>query len=338
MIITAGLFFGTLSVLFLVTYSWTYTPLGRLDYQAAVISRLAKWNQKPVEISREARERFRSSRFSSGLFFGEVEGVKALDIIIPRPDGSGLPARVYTPLSQEKLPVFLDIHGGSWFMGDGYPLDNVNSNLAKEAGVIVVAIEYRLVPEHPYPAALEDSVLSLDWLAENAESIGGDTSKIAVGGGSAGGNLAAALTIHARDNGGPEIAFQFLFVPATDLSDKTSWQSYKEMGDSYMLKVSDIGIIINAYVPNSADRFSPYASPLLADRFEGLPPAFIVTAQFDPLRDQGEAYARALSGAGVKVQLRREDSAVHAFIGSKERMRTVYKELAANLREAFSRE
>ena len=260
------------------------------------------------------------------------------DIKIPRPDGSFLEARIYTAFPEKNLPIYLDIHGGAWFMGDGYPLDNVYKHLAKNAEVLVVAIEYRLLPEHPYPAAFDDSVLSLRWLAEHAESIGGTSTKIAVGGGSAGGNLAAALTLHSRDVGGPEIAFQFLFVPATDLSDTDKWDSFKQMGDKYMLKASDIRVIIDKYVAKLEDRLSPYASPLLADSLEGLPPAFIVTAQYDPLRDQGEAYAEALIAAGVKVDLIREDGTIHGFAGSTKKMEQIYKNLSLKLKKVFKSE
>ena len=220
-------------------------------------------------------------------------------------------------------------------MGDGYPLDNVYKHLAKNAEVLVVVIEYRLLPEHPYPAAFDDSVLSLSWLAEHAESIGGSSTKIAVGGGSAGGNLAAALALHSRDVGGPEIAFQFLFVPATNLSETDKWDSFKQMGDKYMLKASDIEVIIDKYVAKLEDRLSPYASPLLADSLEGLPPAFIVTAQYDPLRDQGEAYAEALIAAGVKVDLIREDGTIHGFAGSTKKMEQIYKSLSVKLKTVF---
>ena len=322
-------------VIFLIIYSWTYTPFGRLDYQAAIISKLSEWNKSPIEISKEVRERFKNSRFSAGPSFGAVDGVNSRDIKIPRPDGSFLEARIYTAFPEKNLPIYLDIHGGAWFMGDGYPLDNVYKHLAKNAEVLVVAIEYRLLPEHPYPAAFDDSVLSLSWLAEHAESIGGTSAKIAVGGGSAGGNLAAALAIHSRDVGGPEIAFQFLFVPATDLSETDKWDSFKQMGDKYMLKASDIEVIIDKYVAKLEDRLSPYASPLLADSLHGLPPAFIVTAQYDPLRDQGEAYAEALIAAGVKVDLIREDGTIHGFAGSTKKMEQIYKSLSVKLKTVF---
>ena len=318
-----------------VIYSWTYTPFGRLDYKAAMISKLSEWNKSPIEISKAARERLRNSRFSAGPSFGAIEGVISRDIKIPRPDGSVLEARSYSAFPERKLPIYLDIHGGAWFVGDGYPLDNVYKHLAKNAEVLVVAIEYRLLPEHPYPAAFDDSVLSLSWLAKHADSIGGISKKIAVGGGSAGGNLAAALALHSRDFRGPDIAFQFLFVPATDLSDLGKWDSFAQMGDKYMLKASDIKVIIDKYVTRSEDRLSPYASPLLADSLEGLPPAFIVTAQYDPLRDQGEAYAEALISAGVQVDLLREEGTIHGFAGSTKKMEKIYKSLSVKLKKVF---
>jgi acetyl esterase len=319
-----------------LSYSWTFTEYGRLDYAAAVFSKLASWNTAPTEMNANTRE---ASRVLIKSMAGPIpynNSVKFEDREILRFDGSFLPIRVYRPNKQGILPIYLHIHGGAWWMGDGYPVQNANSYLADRAGVIVVSVEYRLAPEFPFPHGLDDCLLALRWLHENGFQFGGDPERIAVGGGSAGGNLAAALTLVARDSAGPPISFQFLFVPATDISGTQKWSSYEETGDKYMLKVSEIERIIALYAPNPIDRLLAAASPLLATSHKGLPPALIVTAQFDPLRDQGEAYARRLESAGVPVVLHREKGAIHGLVGSDSRFISVYELAANSLRDHFS--
>jgi acetyl esterase len=199
---------------------------------------------------------------------------------------------------------------------------------------VVVSVDYRLAPENPYPAGLEDCEAVLRWMARNGAEIGGDPARIAIGGVSAGGNLAAALALKMRDEGGPSIAFQYLQVPATDLTGEREWRSFREVGVGFVPSVAEIERVIEAYVPDTARRHEPYASPLLADDLTGLPPAFVVTALFDPVRDQGEAYARRLEEAGVPVKLHCED-ALHGFIGSPARARRVHAMAAEHLRKAL---
>ena len=319
-----------------ISYSWTFTPLGRLDYQAAVFSKVLSWNKTPVSMTEESRQQMRKMAGPMDASADLAEGVRFEDREISRPDGSDLPVRIYWPTEPEPRPLYLEIHGGGWWMGDGYPLHSTNSKLAARSGAIVVAVEYRLAPEHPFPAPLDDCYLALQWVHENADSLGADPAKIAVGGGSAGGNLAAALTIMARDLKGPPISFQFLFVPATDLSGNRNWDSYRETEDRYMLKVSDIPIMIEGYVPNPEQRLLPTASPLLAPDHENLPTALIVTAQFDPLRDQGEAYADALQKSGVAVTLIREQGSIHGLMGSQQRMDRIYALAGDMIRNEFT--
>ena len=319
-----------------LSYSWTYTEHGRLDYVAAVLSKLASWNTTPAEMNESTRKAAKEMiKFMAGPIPYDTS-VKFEDHEIPRLDGSLLPVRVYRPNKEGVLPIYLHIHGGAWWMGDGYPVQNANSYLADRAGVIVVSVEYRLAPEFPFPHGLNDCILALEWLHKNGHQFSGDPNKIAVGGGSAGGNLAAALTIASRDAEGPAIAFQFLFVPVTDISGTQSWASYDETGEKYILKVSEIERIIALYAPDPSDRLLAAASPLLATSHRGLPPALIVTAQFDPLRDQGEAYARRLESAGVPVVLHREKGAIHGLMGSDERLISVYEMAANSLRAQFS--
>jgi len=318
-----------------VVYRWTCTPFGRLDLGAAVLARLMA-SSPPMQITPEARL---ASHGDLAAHFGAPEPLplpRVEDREITGPDGAPLPLRIYWPEAPGPLPFYLYLHGGGWWLGHGFPSHARNTHVAARSGAIVVAVDYRLTPEHPFPAALDDCRAALGWIHDHAAELGGDPRRIAVGGGSAGANLAAALALRVRDEGGPPIAFQVLIVPPTDLV-RHDWPSYEEMGEDYLLRVSDIDTMIAAYVPDPALRASPYASPLRAHDLGGLPPALVVTAQFDPLRDQGEAYARRLQAAGVPVRLHREPGALHGFAGSPARARHVDEMAADALREALRR-
>ena len=318
--IALGVLAGALAA---IVWSWTFTPLGRLDLQAAIVARLASLGvDASMEMSPEARAAANDATRAMAAWAGEEAGVPFEDRAVPGPDGS-IPVRIYTPASDEPLPFYLDIHGGGWWMGNGYLMHDRMRVLASAVPAIVVSVDYRLAPEHPYPAALEDCEAVLRWIATEGGALGGDPSRIAIGGASAGGNLAAALVLKMRDEGGPAIASQYLAVPATDLSGTREWRSYEEAYEGYVLTVAGIEQMIDAYVPEPRLRMEPYVSPLLEGRLEGLPPTLVVTALFDPLRDQGEAYARRLEAAGVPVTLHRED-ALHGFLGSPERANLVH--------------
>lgn len=318
--IALGVLAGALAA---IVWSWTFTPLGRLDLQAAIVAKLASLGvDASMEMSLEARAAANDATRSMTAWVGEVAGVPFEDRAVPGSGGS-VPVRIYTPPSDEPLPFYLDIHGGGWWMGNGYLMHDRMRALASAVPAIVVSVDYRLAPEHPYPAALEDCEAVLRWIATEGGALGGDPSRIAIGGSSAGGNLAAALALKMRDEGGPAIASQYLAVPATDLSGTREWRSYEEAYEGYVLTVASIEQMIDAYVPDPRLRMEPYVSPLLEGRLEGLPPTLVVTALFDPLRDQGEAYARRLEAAGVPVTLHRED-ALHGFLGSPERANRVH--------------
>lgn len=318
-----------------VVYRWTHTPFGRLDLGAAVLAKLVA-SSRPMQITAEARL---APGSGPGVSFGASEPLalpRIEDREIAGPEGAALPLRIYWPDAPGPLPLYLYMHGGGWWVGHGFPFHAQNTHFAARSGAIVVSVDYRLAPEHPFPAALDDCRAALIWIHDHAADLGGDPRRIAIGGGSAGANLAAALALRARDEGGPPIAFQVLIVPPTDLV-RRDWPSFLEMGDDYLLRVSDIDTMIAAYVPDPAQRASPYASPLLARDLSGLPPALVVTAQFDPLRDQGEAYARRLEAAGVPVHLHREKGALHGFAGSPARARRIQEMAADAVREAVRR-
>jgi len=319
-----------------ISYSWTYTPLGRLEYAAAVLSKLSELDTEPISLSKENREQ--ANAMVKRLIGTAAPLAKIEDREIVS-QGNKIPIRIYWPKTPDKenpLPVYLDIHGGGWWMGDGFALEAPTTELARDADIIIVSVDYRLAPEHPYPAPLDDCYAALEWLYANAEDLGGDPNRLGIGGGSAGGNLAAALALRARDEGGPDIDFQFLMIPATDLV-SDDWDSYRQTGDRYNLKVSAIYKMFAAYVPDANDRRSPYVSPLLAEDLSGLPPALVVTAHFDPLRDQGIAYAKRLEQAGVPTQLHAEPGGLHGFMGSPERSRRVRELSAKVIRKALHR-
>jgi acetyl esterase len=177
---------------------------------------------------------------------------------------------------------------------------------------MVASVDYRLAPEHKFPAAVEDSYSATKWIADNAADLGGIPRRIAVGGDSAGGNLAAAVSLMARDRGGPDIAFQLLIYPITN--HKFDTDSYKENGEGYMLTKEDMEWFRNHYLRDQHDEENQYASPLLANSLSSLPPAFVITAEFDPLRDEGEAYAARLKEFDVPVRVNRYSGTIHGFM------------------------
>lgn len=222
-----------------------------------------------------------------------------------------IPIRIYRPEGSGPFPVHLHYHGGGWVIGDLETHDADCRELCRAADVIVIAVDYRLAPEHPYPAAVEDCLAAAQWAAANAEAIGGSSGPISVGGDSAGGNLAAVVTRIARDAGAPRINFQLLLYPVTDAAMDTV--SYVENREGYMLTEQSMTWFWESYCQNPERRLEPDASPLRAADLSGLPAAHVMTAEFDPLRDEGEAYAKRLQEAGVAVTCERYDGLIHGF-------------------------
>jgi acetyl esterase len=245
---------------------------------------------------------------------------------------------VYRPSGEAKLPIVVYYHGGGFTWGDLDTHDNLCRKLSNRSGAIVVSVAYRLAPEHVFPAAVEDAYAALEWVAQKGREISGDPSRIAVAGDSAGGNLAAVVALKSRDLNGPKIAFQVLYYPSTNMGDLRT-KSMEDFAEGYFLTRAQIQFNINQYVPAVVDRSLPYASPLLAPDHRGLPPALIITAGFDPLRDSGEAYARKLASAGVATRLSRYEGVIHGFLSlpfARKADRAI-DESAAALREAFAR-
>ncbi|WP_068621534.1 alpha/beta hydrolase [Paenibacillus tuaregi] len=230
---------------------------------------------------------------------------------IPGPSDC-IPVRIYTPRREAPLPVIVYYHGGGWVVGNLDAADVLCRRLANGVNSIVVSVDYRLAPEHKFPAATEDSHAAVVWVAEHAAALGADPNRIAVGGDSAGGNLAAVVSLMARDRGFPSVKFQLLVNPVTHYSFDTD--SYRENAEGYGLTTNTMRWFWNHYLAKEEDGQNPYASPLLSPSLSGLPPALVLTAEFDPLRDDGEAYAEKLKAAGVPVEAKRYAGMVHGFI------------------------
>jgi len=237
---------------------------------------------------------------------------RAEDSTLPGAAGP-IPVRIFLPPGPRPLPVLVYFHGGGWVIGslDGY--DSRCRLLAEWGGCAVVSVDYRMAPEYPFPAAVDDAYAATCWIAEHAPDFGGDPRRVAVGGDSAGGNLATVVAMLARDKGGPRLTFQCLVYPVTDTDTET--RSYMENAVGYNLTRDAMRWFIEQYVPDPAQRKNPLVAPLRSADLSRLPPALVITAEYDPLRDEGEAYAFALEKAGVKVELRRYDGMFHGFWG-----------------------
>jgi acetyl esterase len=251
----------------------------------------------------------------------------------------GLPARHYAPAEPgAPHPLLVYYHGGGFTYGDLETHDGVCRILCRHAGAHVLAIDYRLAPEHPFPAAVEDARAALRWAFANAGALGADPHRVGVGGDSAGGNLAAVVSQLAARDGGPAPVLQLLIYPATDFSRRR--RSRELFGEGFLLTNSEMDWFETNYLgPERTYAHDPRASPLLAEDLSGLAPAYVVTAAFDPLRDEGEEYAAALSRAGTPVTLRRFPGFIHAFTagaGVSRNARDALVEIAGATRAMFA--
>lgn len=259
------------------------------------------------------------------------------DFEIAGPDGA-LSVRLYSPtvLPAGPNPILLYFHGGGFFFGDLNTHDSICRVLAHNAPCLVLSVDYRLSPEHRFPAAAEDAYAALQWIVAHATEIGADPSRIATGGDSAGANLAASVCLATRDRAGPPISFQLLIYPWLDMVNAT--ESRKLFAKGYMLEAMDF--FTETYLGPDADPNHPLASPLRAKDLSGLPPAYILTAGYDPLRDEGEAYAKRLNGSGVKATYVCAEDMIHGFVGRRKLLAEAdahLKECAAALASAFRR-
>jgi acetyl esterase len=238
-----------------------------------------------------------------------IEVYSVEDFVVPGPAGD-IPVRLYRP-NDKPAPLHVHFHGGGWVIGNLVTHDADCREIVAASGCMVLAVDYRLAPEHPFPAAPEDCYAVSCWAAANSTQLGGSPGLISIGGDSAGGNLAAVVALMARDRNGPEFAMQLLLYPITEPSMASA--SFRENAEGYLLTKTMMAWFWNHYCPDIEQRKHPLISPLMASDLSGLPPALMITAEFDPLRDEGEAYAARLKEAGVEVEMRRFNGFIHGF-------------------------
>lgn len=271
---------------------------------AAAASGLPPVYTAPID---EARTRMRA-----GFITGELETIEEMrDVRIPGPQG-GIAARLYHPAPQEELPLVVFFHGGGWTVNDLDTHDRLCILLAKSSSCAVLSVDYRRSPEVKYPGPVEDAYSAFLWAVNNARSLGASGAAVAVAGDSSGGTLAAAVSLLARDRKGPRITFQLLLYPVTDYLEPLT-ESYVQRGKGYSLNKDFMDWSWKNYLPESWDRNDPYLFPLRADEFRGLPRTLILTAEFDPLRDEGVAYAASLRAAGTPVEHIHMEDQMHGF-------------------------
>ena len=262
----------------------------------------------------QARRAFRTLTVDLRQPEAVVEVGAVEDTTVPGPEGA-LPARIYRPADAEQpLPTVVFFHGGGFVIGDLDTHDNQCRWVCREVDAVVLSVAYRLAPEDPFPAGLSDCLAATRWAAEHIGELGGDPDRLAVAGDSAGGNLAAVVATICRERGEPELAAQLLIYPSVDFTDEDGevHRSRVDNAEGYFLTAEDMRWFTSNYVPEGNDPGHPHLSPLHHDLAD-LPPAVVVTAEFDPLRDEGDAYAAALSDAGVEVWHRSYEGLIHGF-------------------------
>ena len=292
-----------------------------LDQRAALGARPV--NELTVEAAREQAVRL------ARAMGGPAEPVARVDErLLPGPYGD-IPVRIYLTQLHGYVPMLVYFHGGGWVVGNLETVDAFCRSMTNLSRCTVVSVNYRHAPEHKFPLPVEDAYAVTQWVATHAATLGGDPARLAVGGTSAGGTQAAVVAQMAHDRRGPQIACQLLIVPVIDHNFETA--SYRENADGYGLTVDGMHWYWKHYLGTAADGTHPYASPIRAASLRGLPPAIVVTAEFDPLRDEGEAYAARLRAEGVPVVAKRFEGMVHQFLGSDSNA-----EIAGMLRQALT--
>ncbi|MGD9891380.1 MAG: alpha/beta hydrolase [Dehalococcoidia bacterium] len=258
------------------------------------------------------------------------------DRTIPGPGGE-IPVRIYRPEGDGPLPALVYFHGGGWVIGNIETHDATCRSLTNGAQCVVISVDYRLAPEHKFPAAADDSYAATKWVVDHAAELSIDPARIAVGGDSAGGNLAAVVALMAKEQGGPALVYQALIYPVTDYGYETA--SYKENAEGYLLSKDSMVWFWDHYLSSPADGKNPHASPLQAKDLNGLPPALVITAGYDPLRDEGAAYAERLKQAGVPVVYTLYPGMIHGFFGMGavlDKAKEAVGEVCGALRSAFA--
>lgn len=276
---------------------------------AGLLEMLAGAGAPPMHEGTAAEARASFQLLTVGTRETVIEVGSVQDTTVSGAEGD-LRARVYRPEADGPAPTIVLFHGGGWVIGDIETHDAMARTLCRDCEAVVVSVDYRLAPEAAFPAAVDDALAATRWAVEHRADLGGDE-RVAVAGDSAGGNLAAVVTQLLRDAGDPPLAGQLLVYPATDAAGE--YVSRTENAHGYFLEQETMEWFIGQYAPDTATHSDPRISPLLTEDLAGLPPAVVVTAEFDPLRDEGEAYAAALSKAGLDVEVRRFPGMIHGF-------------------------
>lgn len=304
-----------------------------LDPQAKALLQMLEGREETTTLTPEENRR---RGVETRKLAGPAESVaKIEEYKIPVENGE-ITARIYTPEGEGAFPVFIYFHGGGWVLGDLEIVDSPCRSITNRAECIVVSVDYRLAPEHKFPTPLEDCFEATKWVANHAKEWGGDPTRIAIGGDSAGGNLAASVTLMARDQGGPTFVTQVLIYPVTSLAFNTP--SYQENGEGYFLTYESMVWFAKHYLAKEEDKLNAYAAPLLAADLCDLPPALIITAEYDPLRDEGMAYANRLSEAGVPVESACYEGMIHGFFwmaGIMDKGKQSIDQVASHLKKIF---
>jgi acetyl esterase len=288
-----------------------------LSHETQALLTLARWSgSNGFFAGRSVEEARANSAYEARVSARQrpIEMASVRGVEIPGPNGP-IPARLYVPplpTPDAAAPLLVYYHGGGWVIGDVDMYDDLSRLIAAAAGCLVLSVDYRLAPEHPFPEPLEDAFAAFEWTAANAESLGADPERIGVGGDSAGGNMAAVVSQMAVEGGGERPAMQLLFYPVTDSVEDT--RSRKLFADGFILTKADMEKFEAAYLPPGVDASHQRISILQCPDLRGLPPAYVATAGFDPLRDEGEAYALRMRDCGVRVALRRHAGLIHTFV------------------------
>jgi len=308
-----------------------------LDPEAkSLLDALGVANLSPIETMTPQAARERSKMFLEARRQMGIEDVHQVQDLKIKGPGAEIPIRLYTPNVRKPAPALIYFHGGGWVIGDLDSHDHVCRSLANKVPCVVASIDYRLAPEAKFPAAVEDSYAATEWVAANAAELGIDADRIAVGGDSAGGNLAAVVSHLARDRQGPKLTHQLLIYPGTDM--RMSAPSIEENAEGPLLTKASMIWFIDHYLSGEEDKLNPLASPLLASDLSNLPPAFVLTAECDPLRDEGEDYGRKMQASGVPVEIKRYAGMPHGFFSFGAVLtcgRQAFADSTATLRKAF---
>jgi len=304
---------------------------------AALLAQMAQAGAPPLheQTPAMAREAMAAAGAAMG---GDPPRVARVDDLQASGPAGPIPLRAYYPDGAGPFGALVYFHGGGWVIGSIETHDSLCRALANTTGWAVFSVEYRLAPEHKYPAAADDAYAATAWVAAQARTLGVDAARVAVAGDSAGGNLAAVVAQMARDRGGPRLRAQALIYPVTDYDFTTP--SYGANADGYLLTQDAMRWFWDHYLADARQGSEPYASPLRARDLHGLPPALVLTAEFDPLRDEGEAYAAALRRAGVPVDQHRYDGLIHGFFqfgGAFPQAADAQRRVADHLAQAFGR-